>query len=53
MGVLGGNKWPDNTDIMRENERDDSRADTGGGPGGEGRGKKTGEVRWAAELCKS
>lgn len=31
MGVLGGNKWPDNTDIMRENERDDSRADTGGG----------------------
>lgn len=50
MGVLGGNKWPDNTDIMRENERDDSRADTGGGPG---EGKKTGEVRWAAELCKS
>lgn len=40
MGVLGGNKWPDNTDIMRENERDDSRADTGGGLGGEGRGKK-------------
>lgn len=53
VGVLGGNKWPDNTDIMRENERDDSRADTGGGPGGEGRGKKAGEVRWAAELCKS
>ncbi len=35
MGVLGGNKSSDNTDIMRENERDSRRANTGGGQGRE------------------
>lgn len=28
---VGGNKSPDNTDIMRENERDSRRANTVGG----------------------
>lgn len=58
MGGLGGNKSSDNTDIMRENERDSRRANTGGGQGREAMmgKKKTGEVRGigcAAELCKN
>lgn len=53
MGGLGGNKSLDNTDIMRENERDSRRANTVGGQGGEAvMGKsKTGEVRDVLHGC--
>lgn len=57
---MGGNKLPDNTDIMRENERDSRRANIGrrctGRRHNDGWKKKSGEVRGigcAAELCKN
>lgn len=56
MGGLGGNKSPDNTDIVRETERDNRRANTGGGQREEAMTdlkKETGEVRCcAAKLCR-
>lgn len=56
VGGLGGNKSPDNTDIVRGIESDKRRANTEGGQRGEAMTdlkKETGEVRCcAAKLCR-